>query len=108
MAKASIEWLSDETLEATLAVPGAALVVFTAQWCPPCRVLMPRLEQLSSRSESRLRCYLVDIDRDPEAARKYGARGVPTLALFIDGDLEATRVGALDEEQLNTFIASSL
>lgn len=108
MSDASLEWLSGEALEEALARPGGALVTFTAQWCPPCQALAPRLARLAGRHAPRLRCYFVDVDRHPEAAQKYGVRGMPTLVLFIDGDLEATRVGAIDEEQLETFVAASL
>ena len=109
MAEASMEWLSDETLEDLLAQPGTALVVFMAQWCPPCQMLAPRLDRLASRYPSQqLGCYLIDADRHPASAQKYGVRGLPTLILFTDGDLESTRVGVLDEDQLEAFITSAL
>ncbi len=108
MPDSALEWLSGEDLDATLALPGAMLVMFTAQWCPPCQALQPRLERVAQRQGSRVRCYLCDVDKHPEVAAKHGVRGMPTLALFIDGDLEATRVGALDEEQLEAFLGVSL
>lgn len=108
MAEGTLEWLSDEALEDIRSLTGAALVVFTAQWCAPCQELIARLERLSSRYASRVHCYLVDVDRHPESARKYGVRGTPTLMLFMEGDLEATRVGALDEKQLDSFLGVAL
>lgn len=108
MADNALEWLSGEALDDVESLADAALVVFTTSWCPPCKTLMPRLERLVGRHQARLHCYLVDIDRHPEPAQKYGVRGIPTLMLFLNGDLEGTRVGALEDEQLESFVASSL
>ncbi|MCG7601629.1 thioredoxin family protein [Halomonas sp. McH1-25] len=108
MADTSMEWLTDEGLEDLLTQPGMALVVFMAQWCPPCQALAPRLDRLASRYPAQLGCYLIDADQHPASAQKYGVRGLPTLVLFMDGDLEATRVGALDDDQLNAFIDAAL
>ena len=105
MADKALKWLSDGALEETLALPGTALVVFTAAWCAPCQALMPRLEKAFERQAGQSRCYLLDIDRYPESALKYNIRGMPTLLLFVDGDLEASRVGAIDDEQLEAFLA---
>ncbi len=108
MAEASIEWLSGDVLEAQLSAPGRMLLVFVAEWCEPCQALIPRLERLAAQRREQLRCYLVDVDRDPDVAQKYGVRGMPTLVLFEDGDLDATRVGALDDDQLASFIETAL
>ncbi|WP_168381001.1 thioredoxin family protein [Modicisalibacter radicis] len=108
MAEASIEWLSGDALEAQLSASGSMLLVFVAEWCEPCQALVPRLERLAVQQRERLRCYLVDVDRDPYVAQKYGVRGMPTLALFEDGDLDATRVGALDDTQLASFMETAL
>ena len=108
MADTSMEWLTDEELEELLSKPGAALIVFMAQWCQPCQTLKPRLDRLSSHYSTRLSCYLVDADQYPASAQKYGVRGLPTLVLLVDGNLEATRVGALDDEQLQVFVDAAL
>lgn len=108
MAESSMEWLTDEALEERLSQPGNVLVAFMAQWCPPCQVLAPRLERLASRYQSQLECFLINADHYPEPTQKFGVRGLPTLVLFVDGDLEATRVGALDDDQLESFITTSL
>nr|WP_299243955.1 thioredoxin family protein [uncultured Halomonas sp.] len=102
----ALEWLSETALDDVLTLPGATLVVFTADWCAPCQALMPRLDRVVGRQVAQCRCYLVDIDRYPEATLKYNVRGMPTLLLFVDGDLEASRVGAISEEQLEALIAS--
>ena len=70
--------------------------------------MLARLERLALRHGSHLRCYAIDIDAAAEVAAQYAVRGIPMLALFVDGDLEATRVGALDEAQLDAFVAASL
>ncbi|MEC9481829.1 MAG: thioredoxin family protein [Halomonas sp.] len=108
MAESSLEWLAGDALDDVLDQTQAVLVVFMAQWCSPCQALAPRLEKLAGRDAARLSCYLVDADLYPEAAQKYGVRGLPTLVLFVDGDLEATRVGALDDDQLEAFIDAEL
>jgi thioredoxin 1 len=108
MADTSMEWLTDEGLEELLTQPGTILVVFMAQWCSPCQALAPRLDRLASRYPTQLGCYLIDADRHPASAQKYGVRGLPTLVLFVDGDLEATRVGALEDDQLDAFISTAL
>ncbi|WP_227369046.1 thioredoxin family protein [Halomonas sp. M20] len=102
----ALEWLSETALEDVLTLPGATLVVFMADWCAPCQALTPRLDRVMERQGPQCRCYLVDIDRYPEATLKYNVRGMPTLLLFVDGDLEASRVGAISEEQLEALIAS--
>ncbi|SHE63947.1 thioredoxin [Modicisalibacter ilicicola DSM 19980] len=107
MAEKAVKWLSDTALEEVLALPGAVLVVFTAAWCVPCQTLMSRLERVLERPGMQCRGYLVDTDRYPEAALKYNVRGMPTLLLFVDGDLEASRVGAIDEVQLETFLLAA-
>jgi thioredoxin 1 len=108
MADTSMKWLTDEGLEELLAQPGTTLVVFMAQWCSPCQALALRLDRLASRYPAQLGCYLIDADQHPASAQKYGVRGLPTLVLFVDGDLEATRVGALEDDQLDAFINAVL
>ncbi|MBZ9558115.1 MULTISPECIES: thioredoxin family protein [Modicisalibacter] len=108
MADSAIERISGARLEADLESHETLLVAFVAEWCEPCQTLVPRLERLAARHEGRFRCYLVDVDREPDLAQKYGVRGMPTLELFEDGDLEATRVGALDDDQLEQFVTATL
>lgn len=86
----------------------SVLVVFRAAWCTPCRTLMPILEEVAERWSSRLRAYRVDVEEQPALAARLGARGFPTLFLFVEGSLEATRVGALSREQLEQMLEEHL
>lgn len=70
------------------------LVDFTAAWCPPCRMVTPVLEQLAADEAHRLRIVTLDVDAHPETARAYAVMSMPTLALFRDGRVVATVVGA--------------
>ena len=74
------------------AVP--VLVEFTATWCPPCRMIAPVLGRIAEEQAGRLGVLALDVDENPETARRYGVMGMPTLALFVRGEVVATVVGA--------------
>ncbi|OLO05987.1 MULTISPECIES: thioredoxin family protein [Salinicola] len=76
------------------------LAVFVADWCQPCETLLSRLSSVSQESIRGLPVAVVDVDREPMLAERYGVKGTPTLILFIDGEPRLTRVGALSEQQL--------
>jgi len=76
------------------------LAVFIADWCQPCETLLSRLSSASPESIRDLPVGVVDVDREPALAERYGVKGTPTLILFIDGEPRLTRVGALSEPQL--------
>jgi thioredoxin 1 len=80
----------DEVL--TSATP--VLVDFTADWCPPCRMIAPVLDRIAAENSGRLRVVALDVDANPETTRRYNVRGMPTLALFVRGELVTTVVGA--------------
>ena len=84
------------------------LVDFWAAWCGPCKMIAPVLEELATHYEGRLKICKIDVDANREIAAKFNVRGIPTLILFKDGDLEATKVGALSKGQLIEFIDSCL
>ncbi|MHB0776790.1 thioredoxin family protein [Halomonas sp. WWR20] len=90
-----------------LASEGPVLVAFMAAWCMPCRELEPGLERLAA-ARPEVRVFRLDIERAEEVAVKYAIRGFPTLVLFMDGDFEATRVGALTDDQIKTFLDNHL
>lgn len=91
----SLPVTTDATFAAdVLASPSPVLVDFTAVWCPPCAMIKPVLERIAAESAARLRVVTLDVDDNPQTARTYGVLGMPTLALFVRGELVTTIVGA--------------
>ena len=84
------------------------MVDFWAEWCGPCRQIAPALEELANEYEGKLTVAKVNIDENPQVPTKYGVRGIPTLMLFKNGNIEATKVGALSKSQLTAFIDSHI
>ncbi len=83
------------------------LVDFWAEWCGPCKMIAPVLDELSVEKQN-VTIVKVNVDENPEIAKKYGVRGIPTLALFVNGEVEGTKVGAVTKSALNTFIDSNI
>ncbi len=94
----------DEVLNASVPV----LVDYWAEWCGPCKMIAPILEEIAADYGDRLKIVKLNIDENPETPPKYGIRGIPTLMLFKGGNVEATKVGALSKSQLTAFIDSNL
>ncbi len=84
------------------------LVDYWAEWCAPCRMIAPILKDISKEYQSRLKVAKLNIDENPISPPKYGIRGIPTLMIFKEGHVEATKVGALSKSQLTAFIDSHL
>jgi thioredoxin 1 len=84
------------------------LVDFWAEWCGPCRMVAPVLDQLASENGERLKIVKLNVDENPQTAAALGIRGIPTLMLFKDGELAATQVGAVPKSQLAAFVAPHL
>ncbi|MCK0745383.1 thioredoxin family protein [Chromohalobacter nigrandesensis] len=101
--------VTDDTFEIrVLEATRPTLVAFVASWCGPCVELRPRLATLASARETTLQVALCDVDLNTATARKYGVRGMPTLALFTEAGLDTTRVGALSAAQLETWLDHQL
>jgi len=83
-----------------------ALVDFWAAWCGPCKMIAPLLDELSTEYAGRVKVCKVDVDSNPETAAKFNVRGIPTLLVFKNGSVEATKVGALSKAQLVEFVES--
>lgn len=84
------------------------LVDFWAEWCGPCKMIAPILDEIASEYAGQLKVCKVDVDANPEIPPKFGIRGIPTLILFKGGSAEATKVGALSKSQLVEFIKEVL
>ena len=84
------------------------LIDYWAEWCGPCRMIAPILEEIAGQYEGRLNIMKVNVDENRSVPAKYGIRGIPTLMLFKGGDVAATKVGALSKSQLISFIDGHL
>ena len=84
------------------------VVDFWAEWCGPCKMIAPALDQIASEYSGRLKVAKLNIDENQSTPPKYGIRGIPTLMLFKNGSVEATKVGALSKSQLTAFIDSHI
>ena len=80
------------------------LVDFWAEWCGPCKMIAPVLDEIADEYNGKLKICKVDVDANPEIPQKFGIRGIPTLIVFKDGNVEATKVGALSKAQLTDFV----
>ena len=105
----NIVQISDSSFDSdVLQAEGPVLVDFWAEWCGPCKMIAPVLEELASEYGGKLKICKMDVDANPETAPKYGIRGIPTLILFNNGDVAGTKVGALSKSQLSEFIDSAI
>ncbi len=106
---ADIVHVSDSNFEQeVLQADAPVLVDYWAEWCGPCKMIAPILEEVAEEYDGKLRIAKLNIDENPETPPKFGIRGIPTLMLFKDGSVEATKVGALSKSQLAAFIDSNL
>ena len=101
--------VTDETFEKDVLGAGSPVLVdYWAEWCGPCKMIAPVLEEIAQEYEGRVQVAKLNIDENPATPPKYGIRGIPTLMLFKNGNVEATKVGAVSKSQLAAFIDSNL
>ncbi len=104
-----IQHVSDDSFEEeVLSSKTPVLVGYWAEWCGPCKVIAPVLEEIAKEYDGKMKVCKLDIDANEATPPKYGIRGIPTLMLFKDGNVEATKVGALSKSQLTEFLDSNI
>ena len=85
-----------------------ALVDFWAEWCGPCKMIAPLLDEAADNYADRLTVVKLNVDENPNTAQKFGIRSIPTLILFKDGNVQAQKLGAMSKSQLTDFLDSNL
>ena len=101
--------ISDESFEEeVLQSERPVLIDYWAEWCGPCKMIAPVLDEIATEYSDRLKVVKLNIDDNPQTPPKYGIRGIPTLMVFKDGQVEASKVGAVSKAQLTAFLDDSL
>ena len=109
MASELIKHLSDASFEADVLQSGTPVLVdYWAEWCGPCKMIAPILDEVAGTYQGKLTIAKMNVDENREIPAKFGIRGIPTLMLFKDGQLAATKVGAMSKAQLTAFIDQQL
>ena len=104
-----IHYVTDATFTADVMQASLPVLVdYWAEWCGPCRSIAPILEEIANEYAGRMIVAKMNVDENQLTPQKYGIRGIPTLMLFKNGQVEATKVGALSKSQLITFIDSNI
>ncbi len=101
--------VTDDSFEKEVLKSGEPVLVdYWAEWCGPCKMIAPVLDEIASEYSGRVKIAKLNIDENPNTPPRYGIRGIPTLMLCVGGEVEATKVGAVSKSQLTAFIDSNL
>ena len=105
----AIKHVSDASFQSDVLESDAPVLVdFWAEWCGPCKMIAPILDELAVEYQDKVRIAKLNIDENPQTPPKFGIRGIPTLILFKNGAVEAQKVGAVSKSQLAAFLDSNL
>jgi thioredoxin 1 len=109
MSSDLIKHVSDASFDAdVLKSSTPVLVDYWAEWCGPCKMIAPILDEVAGANQGKLQIAKMNVDENREVPAKFGIRGIPTLMLFKNGELAATKVGALSKAQLQQFLDANL
>ena len=109
MASELIKHVSDASFDAdVLKAAQPVLVDYWAEWCGPCKMIAPILDEVATSYQGKLQIAKMNVDENRDIPAKFGIRGIPTLMIFKDGQLAATKVGAMSKSQLTEFIDQQL
>jgi thioredoxin 1 len=109
MSSDLIKHISDASFDADVLQSGQPVLVdYWAEWCGPCKMIAPILDEVSKEYAGRLNVAKMNVDQNREVPAKFGIRGIPTLMIFKGGQLAATKVGALSKAQLTAFVDANL
>ena len=104
-----IVYVTDDSFDQeVIQAEGPVLVDYWADWCGPCKMIAPILDEIAGEYDGKLKVTKLNIDENPVTPPKFGIRGIPTLMIFKGGNVEATKVGAVSKSQLTAFIDSNL
>ena len=100
--------ITDSNFEEVIATDQAVLIDFWAEWCGPCKMIAPVLEEIAEEYAGKLKVAKLNIDQNEATAPKFGIRSIPTLILFKNGNAEATKIGAMSKSELTAFIEQAI